>query len=386
MRSVGGVRATFFSPAAFGPLAAFASLAGVRRLAMVCFAVLGLLTSRAAAVVIVNINGTADNGQNSMVGTPSPPSFYDSVGIRGANQASVVYLGNDWAITNNHVAVIPGDPNYGFVQLYNQNTHQYEQFQAASTTQIYNGNNVLPATLDGSATDLKLIHLAANPDLASVQAATMTTSNPSSGQTITMIGAGMDLGTVQGTFGHYTYYNLMDNDNVPRWGTNDIYSVGSSLQPVGATYNYELTNWFNSPSGSNQEALETYGDSGGGVFNQSGVLIGLMDNDAGPLSVLSAQNPTGFDYNTDAYVGEESLMINLYPYQATIAADIAATPEPSGLVLGGLGAGMALLAALRARRTSPRRLPSAVPKHHGKVALASDPRAVGENATGKIIF
>ncbi len=263
MRLVGGVRATFFSLLVFRLIPVLPSPVRVRGCALVCLAILAILASPASAVVIVNTNGTANNGQDTMAGTPA---CYASVGVQWHQAlSSVVYTdGNDWAITNSHVAVIPGDPNYGFVQLYNQSTGQYEPFQVNSTTLIYNGNNVSPAILDGTATDLKLIHLAANPDLASVQAATITTSNPSSGQTITMIGAGMDLGTVQGTFSGYTYYNLLNNDDVPRWGTNDIYSVGSSLQPVGATYNYELTNsGSSSPSGSNQEALETYGDSGG---------------------------------------------------------------------------------------------------------------------------
>ena len=43
-------------------------------------------------------------------------------------------------------------------------------------------------------------------------------------------------------------------------------------------------------------------------------------------------------------------MIDLHYYEAIITADMAAAPEPSSFVLGGLGAGMALLAGLRARR------------------------------------
>jgi hypothetical protein len=349
MRSISVIGARFSSATFFRSVVAIASAMSMLRGVLTCFAVLAILASHASAVIIVNADGSADNGQNSLAGTPA---YYASVGVRGNNQASVVYLGNGWAITNDHVAVIPGDVNYGFVQLYNQKTDEYEQFQVTSTTQIFN-SGVTPASLNGTPTDLKLIQLAANPDLSSVTAATIASSNPSSGQTITMIGAGMDLGTEQGKFNGYTYYNLLDNDSVPRWGTNVIYSVPSSLTSIGSTYDYAITAWFNSPSGTNQEALDTYGDSGGGVFNQSGVLVGLMDEDNGPLTALSAQHPTGFNYATDAYIGEESTMINLYDYQAAITADMVAVPEPSGWILAGLGAILTWLVGLRARRQTP---------------------------------
>jgi len=46
------------------------------------------------------------------------------------------------------------------------------------------------------------------------------------------------------------------------------------------------------------------------------------------------------------FTGEQSVMVDLAPYQSIIAA---AVPEPSSLVLGALGAGIALLAGMRAR-------------------------------------
>ena len=53
------------------------------------------------------------------------------------------------------------------------------------------------------------------------------------------------------------------------------------------------------------------------------------------------------DYYNNVFFGEQSVMADVAPYQSIIAAVV---PEPSGLVLGGLGAAMALLAGLHARR------------------------------------
>ncbi len=146
---------------------------------------------------------------------------------------------------------------------------------------------------DGSPTDMKLIHLTSDPGLPAVQIAG---SAPSDNQPVTMIGAGLDLGTQQGyTFDSmsYTGYPLLSSEEVPRWGTNaiDSGSVSNALDDLGEmftvnnvskeAYEYTFTTTFgSSPSAGNQEAQVTSGDSGGGAFEQIGgtwYLVGLID-------------------------------------------------------------------------------------------------------------
>ncbi len=58
--------------------------------------------SHASAVVLTYPDTTANNGQISGIQTNAP---YANVGVRGSGQATVVYLGNDWALTAAHVTV-----------------------------------------------------------------------------------------------------------------------------------------------------------------------------------------------------------------------------------------------------------------------------------------
>ena len=180
-----------------------------------------LFPSPAAAVVILNATGqTANNGQVTQPIASSLP--YENVGLRGAGGASVTYLGNQWAITANHVSLSSG----GEVVLYTPSQSTYVDYTVDNTVQLYN--------TDGTPTDLKLVHITSNPGLPSLNIATSAPPNgPATPTPITMIGAGEDLGTQQTyTYGdtNYTGYNLLSSEGVPRWGTNVINdgSVGYS--------------------------------------------------------------------------------------------------------------------------------------------------------------
>ena len=328
----------------------------LRRAAIGCFAIFVILASRASAVVILNSDGTANNGQTTAAGTSAP---YDNVGIRGGGGATVVYLGNDWAITANHVTIIPGVNGYDTVQFYNSGLNAYESVGVDRTQEIYNAN--------GSPTDIKLVHLMSNPGLPSVP---IDSTLPVGNQPVTMVGDGMDLGTQQSyTFNsqNYTGYNLTSSENIPRWGTNDVtpWTVTNTLQDIGITnssnqeiFEYTFATTFgNNPTANNQQAQVTNGDSGGGVFEQIGgtwYLVGLID---GLSNVPAGSGSSDYQNNVfqagGSYTGEQSIMADLAPYEGIIAAMV---PEPSGFVLGGMGAVVALLAGLRARRMRP--LPS----------------------------
>jgi hypothetical protein len=363
MRSVGGVCVAFFSSSA-GSVAGIASAMRVRQCAMTCFAVLAILTSRGSAVVILNSDGTVDNNQTTAAGTPAPYSTnattapYSNVGVRAGGGASVIYLGNDWAITASHVALTGA---YDYVQLAGQN------YTIGFTRALDNSDGTTPC-------DLTLIHLLGDPNV-NLPSVTIPAANSAyapkdlvANQSVTMVGAGMDLGTSETDHGEPAY-SLTSSEDVTRWGTNviNIGTVGypNTLVPLqnNPAEAYTFTTTFaSSPSATNQEAQATLGDSGGGVFEnfggtQSGdtwiggtwYLVGMMDGFVLPYPV-SAENDPSSDYYNNVYVNEESSIIDLPAYSSIIAAGMVVAPEPSGLVLGGLGAGIALLAGLHARR------------------------------------
>ena len=299
----------------------------------------------ALAVVAINTDQTANNGQTTDPGTGVP---YDNVGMRGSSGASVVYLGNQWALTAAHVTVIPGNPAYDYVQLWNPSINGYQDYTVDSTKAITNS--------DSSATDLKLIHLTTAPDLPSINIApTPPPFNPATPTPVVMIGNGQNLGTQQSyTYDDlvYTGYNLTGDSNVPRWGTNviDNWSASNQLYNLSDTpsgpFMYGFTTTFNSdPTAANQEAQATPGDSGGGVFEQIGsswYLVGLIDGLANvPMGAGSS------DYENNVWFGEQSFMADLAYYGPTITA---LTPEPSSFVLAGLGLGSVLAIGWRARR------------------------------------
>src|SRR5580704_6003226 len=116
-----------------------------------CLASVLIAAPRASAVVIINTDQSANNGQTTDPGTGLP---YENVGIRGAGGASVVYLGNQWCLTAAHVAVIPGNPSYGTVALYTPSMSTYENYTVDQTETLYNSND--------SVTDLKLVHITSN--------------------------------------------------------------------------------------------------------------------------------------------------------------------------------------------------------------------------------
>ena len=342
MRSVCVVCATFFFPSAFGPFAAFPSAMHLRRCALACLATLVILASQASAVVILNTDGTANN--SGQVWAPGNGVPYANIGVKGtgydSGSGSLVYLGNQWAITDNHVNVAVG----GSVSI-NGNTLTVDK-----TQEVYN------SVANGSSpTDLELIHLTSNPGISgvSIAPAALAPVHGMSGQGVTMIGNGHDLGTLQpDTISGQQYYTVIPGSYPPRWGTNvvDPYSLPTPPSPVdlysmdgnnNKEYAYTFTTTFSisGVSATNQEATATLGDSGGGVFKEVGnvwYLVGLIDGNTPATGDESIVNNN-----------ETTVIIDLAYYQTTIAAVV---PEPSSFVLGGLGAGIALLAGLRNRR------------------------------------
>ncbi len=106
------------------------------------------------------------------------------------------------------------DPGNNTIVIDNYVTLNGQAITVDQSVPILNSNS--------TPTDIKLIHLTSDPGLAGVQIAG---AMPSSNQAVTMIGAGLDLGTQQSyTYDSvpYTGYPLLSSEGVPRWGTNAI--------------------------------------------------------------------------------------------------------------------------------------------------------------------
>ncbi len=338
MRPFGFWRASFLSQAVLlGPARVArhprALLPGDRqplpgRLRIVLWAALSLLLSAAPlhAVVIINPDLSFNNGQTSDPGTGVP---YANIGISPTGHASVTYLGNQWGILDAHESTQHG----GTVTV-----------RRLAPIRIQSNPTVPVTNSDNSATDLELIHLSTSPGLPSLLIPTPTQllTAPSPNQVV-MIGRGLDIAGPEQSIstpdnGNWPGYPLtMTMEANPRWGTNDIDAGSITLAPqsAGQGTEYEFTTSFkNTPTASDQEALATNGDSGGGAFEQIGgawYLTGLMDE----VINSPTADPNTAEYNAffNHPFPEQTVIGDLAFYRGTIATTTM-VPEPSGHSFG----------------------------------------------------
>lgn len=257
-------------------------------------------------------------------------SGWDYVGTVGG--ASGVYLGNGWVLTAFHVGGISAGST---------------PFTLSGTTYIADSGATRLTNADSSPADLQMFHLATSPALTLLS---LSSSTPSNGTTIYMVGYGRDprnssatyysdtttwaggsnsLTAAAGGLGYGT-------NNVKRWGTNTIdgttvaivKDLGSTsvltANFYGTTPFLAKNNYINNLPGSTYEALVSSGDSGGGVFNSSGVLVGMNNY----LSTFVGQPAD------TAVFGNGSDMADISVYGDKISKIV---PEPSSVVvLGGV--------------------------------------------------
>ena len=108
------------------------------------------------------------------------PTPYEYVGIAGnAGDGSVVYLGNGWGTTAEHVAI----GTYGYAQIYEPSMGTYENLSVDQTIQLTNPG----APAGETQSDLQLVHFTSNPGLAPM---TIANDNqlPTGNQSVTLIG------------------------------------------------------------------------------------------------------------------------------------------------------------------------------------------------------
>lgn len=291
--------------------------------------------SMTKAVIVGPGDGTANTTGTGM------SSGWNYVGAVGG--ASGVYLGNGWVLTAVHVGTItPGATT----------------FTLSGTAYTADSGATRLSNPDSSLADLQMFHVAATPTLTAMPWLSLSSSTPSNGTQIYMVGYGRDprntsvtyysntttwptqgtsTGAQAGGFGYGT-------GNLKRWGTNLVDGTNTVDAGFGATHvltaNFYgtnnitgLNNFNNNTPGTTSEAIVSPGDSGGGVFDSGGVLVG-MNNYVGTFNLQPADT---------AVFGNVSDMANISVYRTQI---VGLVPEPSSvLMLGGV-----LASALLTRR------------------------------------
>ena len=281
---------------------------------------------------------------------------FTNVGTTNWENASATYLGNGWAILCGHE-----NPSMGDTVTFNNTQYTINQ----TPTPLQNSQSVN--------INLDLIHLSSSPSLPSVlipSLGQMPANYPVNPTEVVMIGNGQSLAltnnatndTQPGTyyavgdpFDPYPGFPLSGSSEI-RWGTNQINAGGfTTYTPNGfGSANIFTTTFSNSPapSAADQEAQATSGDSGGAVFSEIGgawYLMGIMEASVGPA-------PGGFVYFDPYADSTQTYNIELASYRGSIVS-ITGVPEPSGLVLAGIGIGgaSASVCALAAAGLAPHR-------------------------------
>ena len=196
---------------------------------------------RASAVVIASNPGSGNTT------APADDPGFGRVGVPGV--ATVVYLGNGWVLTANHVGdtdVTLGGVVYPHVP----------------------GSRVTFMNVDASVPDISAYRIDPHPNFPILP---IRASTPAPGTPVVMIGHGVDRAGPVNWNGH-PGWELGGTQSV-RWGTNAVEASGMLGDSAAIATVFDL-------AGSAHEAQGAYGDSGGPVFakNALGVweLAGIM--------------------------------------------------------------------------------------------------------------
>jgi hypothetical protein len=299
------------------------------------------------AVVVAGANGGGDTSNNTTA----------------AQMATQLGLANTAFFEN----VLPYS-NAGSVYLGWANTLDGPRAYLLSAMHIDLANTMLINAVSYSVTrdsiagsDLALLTLS-NVDgiMPSLPVVNLATSTPTAGNSLIMAGFGwqrvQDAATNAAISDAVavpdgTGYSTVESSNVKRWGTNQVIRLNSPPAPPVVLSNVVISERptttfltvFDQPSSgewlTSNEAQAVRGDSGGGVFDFDGNLVGIM------VAV------SGSDA-TDAAFGEATFIANVATYKNDIDDAIGYTlvPEPSTTALLLVGAGVAALFAFRRRR------------------------------------
>lgn len=278
------------------------------------------LAAQASGVIIDSGNGTGN------VTAPASDPGWANVGT--VNGLTVVYLGDGWALTANHVGA--GDTWFEGV-LY--------PWVPGVAVRLRNP--------DQSFADLLLYRIAA--PLPPLPALAIPNAAPPLGTSVVMIGNGLNRGAATtwdppGPGPTYDGYEW-GAGTAKRWGTNFVEDVNAELYEGPSGFATQLFGGRFHESGighSTHEAQAAVGDSGGAVFaangpgyDLAGILIGILNYGGQPAQT--------------ALYGNVTVAADLSVYREEI---VEWMPEPAGA--GYVGAALvAALAGARRRITAP---------------------------------
>jgi Trypsin-like peptidase domain/PEP-CTERM motif len=286
----------------------------------------GLVLAPAAGLAVINADNPTSSTPDNQTAPNGVAGWYN-VGqvINPGNSgfdASGVYIRNGWVLTCDHVGA--------------------DNFDLNGTVYQWNGKPEIRLTNpDGQSADLVLYQLTSLPSQPNLSNAVLSSTSTTSG-TIYNVGYGLARNTAEETFSYNGSSYVQDPSGIYGgfgYGSTFAKSWGSNLVQGTTSYNIgfgEVNAFYGDFFGFTDQLIN--GDSGGGVFNTAGQLVGINNAIGGNM----ASNAVLFD--------DESFMIDISPFYSQIMTDTATSiPEPGSLALVTLG-GVALLR----RRRGPR--------------------------------
>jgi hypothetical protein len=300
------------------------------RLSALLLAVPLMLPGAVRALIVAN-NPSVSATQNN-----TPPtgltSQWNAVVVNGASNS--IYLGNGWFIAPYHVGA-------GQVTV-----------NGVNYTPDPNSVRRLANPVTGDLSDLNMFQISADPGITGV---TLASKAPAVGDTLTFISTGRYRSA------NFVYYsvNKTDPNNwvwtqvsgapydyvgysvtgsyAKLWGTNKVIAwdaagnASGTFDTGGVGVNQAFATDF---AALVNEAAGFSGDSGGGVFNSAGELVGILDAAGFDDTII---NPPA---NTVIFNWYYSIMLDIPEYAPTInlvRGTPVAVPEAGGVVLVGPG-------------------------------------------------
>jgi hypothetical protein len=293
------------------------------------FAVVAALSLACPVRAVIIAGGDGKGNTNA----PTDDPGWANVGRilqAGRGPAGVTYLGSNWFITAAHVWKLDNPTGV----LVNASTYTVDTSSWHRIT-----NTISP--IAGAAADLAMFRV--TEPVSALPLLTLRATSLDNGSPVIMIGDGKDRqstmtfwdsawNVTSSSSGVYSGFYWSATSGTQRWGSNttDLHNVFID-DGFGTTVVYRTT--FDA-NGDVNEAQGALYDSGGGVFYKNGTqweLVGLMitaDGYSGqPASSSVFGNPT---YSAD---------LSYYHDQITT---IMAIPEPSGVIVAGLGTLLAI--------------------------------------------
>jgi hypothetical protein len=239
----------------------------------------------ASAVVIASDPGTGNT-------TPpaDDPGFYR---VGAPEIASVVYVGNGWVLTANHVT----DTDVTIDGVV------YPRVPGSRVTFI-NPNQTVP--------DLAAFRIDPAPDLPILP---IRATTPGAGTPVVMIGHGLDRGDPVTWEGHDGFGTL--GTQSVRWGTNEVEASGTLLDTAAIATVFDL-------AAPDHEAQAVYGDSGGPVFAKNAQDVWEL---AGIMFAVDLYEGQSFSHVLD---GNVTYAVDVASYRDQIIATVR--PECSNEV------------------------------------------------------